>query len=581
MAAIVAALDNICEKRLGENGHVEYGWSNSVREKIVQLNFQITRTDESGLNRLREVLVSILSELDQKIKSSDNNNIIERTVSIEYLSLLYRMIGHTRDVIEGKGEFALSYMMIRTWYDYYPSLAEFALNCLVYLETAHPYGSWKDIKYFCEYCKSQGDTIAHPLIQYCIKLINSQLAIDVSAPTNISLAAKWVPREKAAFGWLFQELATNYYNKYMISAIGSVNPESYDKAVLKCKTQYRKLLTALNKRIDTVQIKQCNKSWKDIDFSKVTSITISKQKKAFLNIRKNGETRYPDTIDRELCATNFNQHIQKAVRGEIEIKGKRVGMVDFVKQALELSRKNGSSLEVELLNSQWRDNSTQTGSLGKMIAMVDVSGSMEGDPMNAAIGLGIRIAENSVLGKRVMTFSQNPTWVNLDDCEGFVSQVTTVARSEWGMNTNFFKALDLILDAIITNKLPATDVQDMVLVIILSDMQIDAGDRECKNEVMYDRIKTKYSDAGMRVNGTPYKPPHIVFWNLRSTEGFPTSTLQPNASMMSGFSPALLNAFCEDGMSSFESCTPWSVLEKSLDNERYKILSKKLSDELF
>jgi uncharacterized protein with von Willebrand factor type A (vWA) domain len=36
-----------------------------------------------------------------------------------------------------------------------------------------------------------------------------------------------------------------------------------------------------------------------------------------------------------------------------------------------------------------------------MIAMVDVSGSMEGDPMNAAIALGIRTAEKSLLGKRV------------------------------------------------------------------------------------------------------------------------------------------------------------------------------------
>ena len=41
---------------------------------------------------------------------------------------------------------------------------------------------------------------------------------------------------------------------------------------------------------------------------------------------------------------------------------------------------------------------------------------------------------------------------------------------------------------------------------------------------------------------------------------------------MSGFSPALLNLFCDKGIEALNSCTPWSVLEKSLDNDRYKIM---------
>ena len=55
-----------------------------------------------------------------------------------------------------------------------------------------------------------------------------------------------------------------------------------------------------------------------------------------------------------------------------------------------------------------------------MIAMVDVSGSMDGDPLHAAIALGIRVAEKSILGKRVLTFSALPTWVNLDGYDSFV-----------------------------------------------------------------------------------------------------------------------------------------------------------------
>jgi hypothetical protein len=82
------------------------------------------------------------------------------------------------------------------------------------------------------------------------------------------------------------------------------------------------------------------------------------------------------------------------------------------------------------------------------------------------------------------------------------------------------------------------------------------------------------------VHGRAYKPPHILFWNLRSTSGFPSLSNQPNASMMSGFSPSLLNLFCEQGIDALQSCTPWSLLEKSLENERYKIMSDKFSREI-
>ena len=149
MAALVAALDN--GSRRGENGHIEYGWSQEMTQKIVQFNFQLTRTDENGIEDMRNILTSMLVTLKKKINSS---SVTDREIGFGHLSLLYRMIGHTRDIVDGKGEYALSYMMILVWYYHYPQLAEFALKCFVDIGSSHPYGSWKDIKYFCEYCKT-------------------------------------------------------------------------------------------------------------------------------------------------------------------------------------------------------------------------------------------------------------------------------------------------------------------------------------------------------------------------------------------------------------------------------------------
>jgi uncharacterized protein with von Willebrand factor type A (vWA) domain len=592
MAALITALDNSTPMQYGENGHAEYTWSNSTQEKILQFSFQLTRTQDKGL-ALQVVLRDLLVRLTH---SRLNASLPERELAKGYLSVLYRIIGQTRDIIDGKGEYTLTYMMIFTWYEFFPVLAKFALKCLVDLgdKKLHQYGSWKDLKYFCDYCKSQGADIKHPLVQYSIELLNTQLRKDSfrASSKEISLVAKWIPREKSHFDWLYEALACDYFPEFMRTASTSMQRE---KAIRKCKTEYRKLLSELNREIDTTQVKQCAKIWSEIDFNKVTSITTSKQKKAFLNVKKDGTERFPDDPDRVECAEHFKARIKQAAAGEVEMKGKRIGMADFTKQAIELIRRKESAmspyrsditkeelatvqLEIDLLNSQWRDNATQTGPLGNFIPMVDVSGSMDGDPLYAAIALGLRIAEKSVLGKRVMTFSAKPTWVNLEAYKTFVEQVSLVKKAEWGMNTNLYAAFDTILDSVIQNKLSPEEVQDMVLVI-LSDMQIDAADN-CDKKVLYEKIQDKYAAAGVRLYGEPFKPPHILFWNLRSTSGFPSMSNQPNVSMMAGFSPALLNQFCEQGMDAFQSCTPWSVLEQGLENERYKIMGDYFSREI-
>jgi hypothetical protein len=598
MSALVNALDNYCPQQLGEKGSTEYGWSFSLQEKITQFSFQLTRTNEDGIESLREILNNMLTTLKYQI---EKGSLPEKQVAKGTLSILYRMIGQTRDIVDGKGECALTYMMIHEWHNFFPNLAFFALRCLVILDKGtdkgtglHPYGSWKDLKYFSKYCRSQDATLTHPLILETIRIMNTQLHCDAASsrePTLISLAAKWVPREKSSFGWLYESLATNYFSEYMKTAD---TYEKKTKAVLKCKMMYRKLISSLNKTLDTLQIKQCDNRWSEIDFNRVTSVSLSKQKKAFANVDKKGKERY-DLEDRHECAEHFNDHVQKGTTGEVSIKGKRISMTDFTKQALEKM----SQTEVDLLNMQWNDSSTQTGALTNMIPMVDVSGSMEGDPMNAAIALGIRIAEKSSLGNRIMTFSANPKWVNLEPIQdkGFVAKVRVVKGSEWGYNTNFYKALNLILDTIVENKFAPEVVEDMTLVI-LSDMQIDDADADenklkyvfnkkakkedgiQKREALYETIRSKYEEAGMRVHGKPYKTPHILFWNLRSTSGFPTLSNEKNVSMMAGFSPALLNVFCETGIASLQSCSPWIMLKASLDNKRYDCMSDYLDQEI-
>jgi hypothetical protein len=580
MAALIGALDTYTSRQIGENGNIEYCWSNNIRERIAQLSFQLTRTKD--ISYLAKQTEGIL--MDLKARNASGKLLKEEYV--EYMAILYKMIGHTRDIIDGKGEYTLSFMLLNSWSKIVSDeLAMFALRQFVILNdnnnnNIHPYGSWKDIKYLYKFFQDNSALSSNSsdnLVSYGIQLMNDQLRLDldltISASSNPSLAAKWVPREKSQFSDLFTRMAIQYFSNYLVTA---KTESAQIKAISKAKMDYRKIISGLNRQLDTVQIKQCANAWSQIDPENQTSITMHKQKKAFLNLKADGEQR-SELDDRIICANQFEEFVAKASRNECEIKGKRIGLNDFTKEALKLI--NAGSVygtEADILNSQWVNNSLQTGALGKMIAMVDVSGSMDGEPLYAAIALGIRVAEKSMLGKRVLTFSALPTWINLDGHDSFIDMVQHINKSEFGLNTNFFKALMLILDSIVANKMAAEDVEDMVLAIF-SDMQIDDAMGEEDNTMM-GVIEARYSEAGIKVCGKPYKPPHILFWNLRSTSGFPTMSLQKNASMMSGFSPALLNLFCDEGLTALQSCSPWSLLIKALANDRYKVLDTKIRD---
>lgn len=538
-------------RQIGEKGATEYGVSKtSIRENILQLFFQLTRTNSQ---ESKDFICSLTDKILSSLVIGYQDGLISPEERRKYMTIMYRMVGHTRDIIDGKGEYELAYLLLLRWNLFYPKLAEYALQLFVSL-----YGSWKDIK------RIYGLNPNSSLVEHGCHLIIQQLWLDLGSE-HPSLVSKWIPREKSKYGDLFNKLAIKYYSDYMSTA---KTPEQRKLATLKAKMEFRKLIASLNHRLDTVQIKQCARKWSEIDPAKQTSITMHKQKKAFLNIDKKGEPRNTDE-DRVCCANRFKEFIQSG-----EIKGQRIGVNDFTKEALNLIERNQmDSDEATILNAQWKNHSKQT-KLGKIVAMVDVSDTMVGESLNAAIGLGIRIAENSMFGKRVMTFSSEPKWINLTEQTNFVDMVKTIREfgCNWHLNSNFKEALNMILDVIVRQQLKPEDVEDMALVI-LSDMQMDYA-----HHTMMELIEVQYAEAGMKLWNVPFKVPHILFWNLRCTTGFPCLSTQHNASMLSGFSPTLLNHFCDEGINVLHSCSPWSILTGILNNKRYDPLENYLRE---
>jgi hypothetical protein len=179
-----------------------------------------------------------------------------------------------------------------------------------------------------------------------------------------------------------------------------------------------------------------------------------------------------------------------------------------------------------------------------------------------------------------MTFSERPQWIQLGipgESDTFVKQVVKVRGSHSGMATNFYYALDLIRQVIEDNKMPREVVEKMTL-IVFSDMQMCEASPELQNfekkKTLFENIRQMFIKMGERLYGisdTPLKPPHIVLWNLRKTTGFPCLSTDENVSMMSGFSPALLNVFCQKGLDGLKNYTPWKTMHETLKNDRYVV----------
>lgn len=586
MSSLINALKTYTPMNAGEKGHLQYDWSHDINEKIVQFHFQLVRT--TNHSKLEEQLRIILSTLKASVEKNQDK-----------LTLVYKLIGHTRDILKGKGEQQLSFMQILIWYEYFPELAFNAFTHLVKIDNAHPYGSWKDVKYFCNFVKEKHQctskqALFHPLVLHAIKLLVSQLntdwesysSLNDESKTNnkpISLAARWTPREpnwrknkNVKFGWIYKTMAMEMFPEFL--RFTSYNKCNYKKAILKCKIHLSRRISTLNKLLDTTQIKQCGKKWQCIDFNNVTTQTLRRQKTAFQNKTKRNLQRSEEE-DRIACADNYKNHINAAKQNPEtnKVHGKRCSVYELVKDALSITHKSPETqTDIDTINLQWRDNLKNNKGLSQtpIISLVDVSASMEIDnctPLYNAIGLGIRASEltHPAFRNQVLTFEDQPRWVNMDDCQSFWEKVRRVKNSGWGGSTRIYRAFRMILDVCVEKKIPSKEVEKMI-VGIFSDMQIDSNcinDCPFNNKVMSDNITAMFNSAG-------YNTPHLLFWNLRATNGFPTLSKHKNITALSGFSSVLLNAFCDKGIDALRSFTPSTMFEDMLNQDRYTIMEE-------
>lgn len=394
-----------------------------------------------------------------------------------------------------------------------PKTKPYMLSCLNLIPE---YGRWDDL-WKCGTIE-KGSEEAINLVAY---LVNNGL----NDPKTSSLVAKWLPRERGK----------NKGMAYTLMMLLGVKPK-----------EYRKLCANLSK--DVVEVKQSAKKWDEIVFEHVPSIAMMRYKNAF---ERN-------------CGERFEEYKRALEEGKTKINANVLYPYQIIKKIYNIN-------VCDIEEQQWKALPDYVPENLSFLPVVDVSGSMSisigsgTTAMDVAISLGLYLAERnkSVFKDIFVTFSRNPEFVKIKG-KTLYEKVTSIRRSDWGMNTNVEAVFNKLLKLAVKNNVPQEDLPSVVL--IMSDMQFD----ECATDAsmtFIESAKEKFEKAG-------YKCPVLAFWNLNSRHGdIPAQSDEPGVRLLSGFSPSLMKNILAG-----EDVTPYQQILEILTSERYKPVFKAIED---
>lgn len=521
---------------IGENGALTHNTSGDLG---LDLSFKLIRNLD---------IEELKTRMNQIINLKDKDK-------VQDLIILAFQTRNCRENQGGKGEKNLFHEMFLHLYTIFPQ------TCLELLEIIPEYGSWNDLKELVKKVEGIREDI-DILSNACMNLFVKQLKTDFlsleSGGDQISLAAKWAPRENSNFYkndlMSFTYLVTEFANEFKYSQYDVSNPYSF----------YRKTVSKLNKHLDTPQIKMCDGNWKDIKPSQVSSQTSTKFRKAFLNEKideycdsshEDTGNRFPDNIDRVITRKNF---INSAKIGKIH-----GGQLQAHEITTKIRRCNSKS-EEEILSAQWNDLRSKITTKGarKLIPVCDVSGSMAGTSIDVCVALGLLLSEviKGPFANRIITFHSNPSWVNIIESKSLKTKVNKLYKAPWMGTTNLKATFDLILEVILKNKIAQEDIPDLV---IFSDMQFNKID-----ESFLEPGDTYLQYATKRFQRAGYTRPNIFFWNLKDSIGIPTPADSNGTVLLSGYSQSLFKYLLFNETPPDE-VTPYGIYRNMLDDVVY------------
>ena len=488
-----------------------------------QSNFTLTENGGITHKTTKSMLLDMFAMGAAMRNRSDNDVILMfKNAYEENPEYALKCLFYIRDVRGGQGERRFFRVCMNWLAKTYPEAAKRNMPFIA------EFGRWDDM-----YCLM--DTT---LEKDMFALLKKQFVLDLSCETP-SLLAKWLPSCNASSR---QTIAKGNRTRM---AFGLTQKE------------YRKALSVLRKRINVLERLMSAGKWDEIEFDKIPS-------KAGL-IYKNAFARR-DIIKKkyEAFAKDTNTKVNAAV----------LNPVDIAHQIF--NSYHASETDRLMWDKYWANlKDYYNGRQENGIAIVDVSGSMSGVPMEAAVSMGAYIAERGKgpFQNHFITFSGNPELVEFKGVDIF-DKFHRARQANWGMNTNIEAVFNLLLNTALREGVEKSEMPETLY--IFSDMEFD----RCMTTgpVSYDRynsfsssrisseshMETLLEGIARKWAANGFELPRVVFWNLDARhENIPA--MGGRFSYVSGFSMSMVEQILggEDG---------YSLMMKVLNNSRYEII---------
>nr|CAB3471029.1 unnamed protein product [Digitaria exilis] len=360
---------------------------------------------------------------------------------------------------------------------------------------------------------------------------------------ELSLAAKWCPSLASSYDrstLMCEAIARRLFPK------GSAPDLSDDLAdehyAYRVRERLRKALSPLRRALCVPEIFVSAKSWGDVVYKRVASVAMKNYKGLFL----------------KHDADCFGSYLADVKSGKAKIAAGALLPHEIL---ASIGTDNAGDGVADL---QWRRMVSDLRALGKLsncIAVCDVSGSMEGEPMDVCVALGLLVSELSdePWHHRVITFSKSPQ-LHVVAGETLAEKANFIRCMNWAMNTDFQAVFDKLLHIAVAGKLAPE--QMVRRVFVFSDMEFDlASTRPWETD--YESITRKFNEAGFGAS-----IPEIVFWNLRDSNAVPVTASEKGVALVSGFSKNMVKLFLDGG----GIVTPRDVMEKAISGPEYQKL---------
>ena len=468
----------------------------------------ITRTENGGVTRKStESKVLDMFAVGGAYRSRSDADIILlfKNAFEENRLLAMKCLFYLRDIRGGQGERRFFRTAFRWLCNEYPQVAK------ANLENVSEYGRWDDLIYVAEGTRVQ--TAAFNIIKH-------QLALDIQCKTP-SLLAKWMPSQNAS------NADTKRLGHVLANFLGMTS------------RQYRKTLSILRERINVLERLMSANRWDEIEFDKIPS-------KAGL-VYRNAFAR------RDILAKRYEAFAKSK---DTKVNADALYPHDIAHKAFEMRYSSNLEDPTRLMLQKYWDNLKDfyKGREENGIAVVDVSGSMYGTPMEAAVSMGAYIADKAhgPFANHFITFSAHPKLVRFEGVD-IVDKLNRCVKADWGMNTNVKAVFDMLLNTAMKKGVKAEDMPTRIY--IFSDMEFDrcvsfeeapvyhsTWDRWASGKVI-SSIEEANSDLEMIRKEWArhgYKMPQVIFWNLNARNNR-IPAIGDGFSYVSGFSPSMID----------------------------------------